>query len=307
MNIGFIGLGTMGSRMATNLLKQGHTLVIHDMSKANAQPLIAQGAQWADTPSSLGSQVELVFLSLPGPAQVQEVLTGLQGLTAGLRAGSAVFDFSTNSPRVIRELHAELAKKQLFFLDAPVSGGPTGAASGKLVIWTSGDEPTFNKYSPVLSCMSDDVQFLGTVGAASVAKLVHNCMGYMFNSAIAEVFSMGVKAGVEAPTLFKALRSGAMGRRRTFDGLPTHFLSGAYDPAKFSLKLAHKDVSLANELGREVELEMQFAKLTLAQMTEALDRGWGDKDSRIAMLLAQEQAGVDVRCDPETLKDILGR
>jgi len=306
MNIGFIGLGTMGSRMATNLLKQGHTLVIHDMSKANAQPLLAQGAQWADTPSSLGAQVELVFLSLPGPTQVQEVLTGLQGLTAGLRAGSAVFDFSTNAPSVIRELHAELAKKQLFFLDAPVSGGPTGAASGKLVIWTSGDETTFNKYSPVLSYMSDDVQFLGAVGAASIAKLVHNCMGYMFNSAIAEVFSMGVKAGVEAPTLFKALRSGAMGRRRTFDGLPTHFLSGAYDPAKFSLKLAHKDVTLANELGREVELEMQFAKLTLAQMTEALDRGWGDKDSRIAMLLAQEQAGVDVRCDPETLKDILG-
>ena len=307
MNIGFIGLGTMGSRMAANLMKHGHTLIIHDMSKANAQPLLAQGAQWADTPSSLGAQVDLVFLSLPGPAQVQEVLTGVQGLTAALRAGSAVFDFSTNAPRVIRELHAELAKKQLIFLDAPVSGGPTGAASGKLVIWTSGDEPTFNKFSSVLSCMSDDVQYLGAVGAASVAKLVHNCMGYMFNAAIAEVFSMGVKAGVEAPTLFKALRSGAMGRRRTFDGLPTHFLSGAYDPAKFSLKLAHKDVTLANELGREVELEMQFAKLTLAQMTEALDRGWGDKDSRIAMLLAQEQAGVDVRCDPDTLKDILSR
>jgi 3-hydroxyisobutyrate dehydrogenase len=306
MNIGFIGLGTMGSRMAANLMKHGHTLIIHDMSKANAQPLLAQGAQWADTPSSLGAQVDLAFLSLPGPAQVQEVLTGVQGLTAGLRAGSAVFDFSTNAPRVIRELHAELAKKELFFLDAPVSGGPTGAASGKLVIWTSGDEPTFNKFSSVLSCMSDDVQYLGAVGAASVAKLVHNCMGYMFNAAIAEVFSMGVKAGVEAPTLFKALRSGAMGRRRTFDGLPTHFLSGAYDPAKFSLRLAHKDVTLANELGREVELEMQFAKLTLAQMTEALDRGWGDKDSRIAMLLAQEQAGVDVRCDPDTLKDILG-
>jgi len=307
MKIGFIGLGTMGSRMATNLIKHGHTLIIQDMLKANAQPLIAQGAQWAETPAALGAQVDLVFLSLPGPAQVQEVLTGLNGLTTGLRAGSAVFDFSTNAPRVIRELHAELSKKELMFLDAPVSGGPTGAASGKLVIWTSGDEPTFNKYAPVLSCMSDDVQFLGAVGAASVAKLVHNCMGYMFNSAIAEVFSMGVKAGVEAPTLFKALRSGAMGRRRTFDGLPTHFLSGAYEPAKFSLKLAHKDVTLANELGQDVDLDMQFAKLTLAQMTEALNRGWGEKDSRIAMLLAQEQAGVDVRCDPDILKDILSR
>ncbi|MCF8173292.1 MAG: NAD(P)-binding domain-containing protein, partial [Candidatus Methylopumilus sp.] len=173
MKIGFIGLGTMGSRMATNLIKHGHTLIIHDMIKANAQPLIAQGAQWAETPAALGAQVDLVFLSLPGPAQVQEVLTGLNGLTTGLRAGSAIFDFSTNAPRVIRELHAELSKKELMFLDAPVSGGPTGAASGKLVIWTSGDEPTFNKYAPVLSCMSDDVQFLGAVGAASVAKLVH--------------------------------------------------------------------------------------------------------------------------------------
>ena len=307
MKIGFIGLGTMGSRMAANLIKHGHSLIINDMLRANAQPLIALGAQWAATPAALGSEVDVVFLSLPGPPQVHEVLTGENGLNASLRAGSAVFDFSTNAPRVIRELHAELAKNELIFLDAPVSGGPTGAASGKLVIWTSGDEATFKKYAPVLSCMSDDVQFLGAVGAASVAKLVHNCMGYMFNSAIAEVFSMGVKAGVEAPTLFKALRSGAMGRRRTFDGLPTHFLSGAYEPAKFSLKLAHKDVTLANELGREVDLDMQFATLTLAQMTEALDRGWGDKDSRIAMLLAQEQAGVDVRCDPDTLKDILSR
>lgn len=307
MKIGFIGLGTMGSRMALNLNKSGHTLIVHDMLAANAQPLIAQGAVWADTPELLAAQVDVVFLSLPGPAQVQEVLTGPHGLAQGLRAGSAVFDFSTNAPRVIRQLHDALAKKEIFFLDAPVSGGPTGAASGKLVIWTSGDEQIFKQYASVLACMSDDVQYLGAIGAASVAKLVHNCMGYMFNAAIAEVFSMGVKAGVEAPTLFKALRSGAMGRRRTFDGLPTHFLSGDYDPAKFSLKLAHKDVTLANELGREVDVDMQFARFTLAQMTEAMERGWSDKDSRIAMLLAQEKAGVDVRCDPEVLKDILRR
>ncbi len=307
MKIGFIGLGTMGSRMAANLLKNGHSLVVNDKRSASAQPLIAQGAVWAETPALLAQQVELILLSLPGPAQVQEVLTGPQGLSTGLRPGSVVFDFSTNAPSLIRQLHAELATQDVYFLDAPVSGGPTGAASGKLVIWSSGDEVAFKKYESVLSCMSDDVQFLGAIGAASVAKLVHNCMGYMFNSAIAEVFSMGVKAGVEAPTLFKALRSGAVGRRRTFDGLPTHFLSGDYDPAKFSLTLAHKDVTLANDLGCEIEFEMPFAKLALAQLTEALGRGWGDKDSRIAMLLSQEQAGVDVRCTPEALKEILSR
>ena len=113
MKIGFIGLGMMGARMAANLIKHGHSLIVNDMLHANAQSLIALGAQWAATPAALGTQVDVVFLSLPGPPQVQEVLTGPNGLTAGLRAGSAVFDFSTNSPRVIRELHAELAKKEL--------------------------------------------------------------------------------------------------------------------------------------------------------------------------------------------------
>ena len=307
MKIGFIGLGTMGSRMANNLLQAGHELVLNDMNKAAAQPLLTQGASWADTPALLGKQVGLVLLSLPGPSQVQQVIHGADGLVAGLGPGSAIFDFSTNAPSVIRNLNRDLASKGIQFLDAPVSGGPTGAASRKLVIWASGDRASFNQYQEVLSSMSDDVQFLGQIGAASVAKLVHNCMGYMFNAAIAEVFSMGVKAGVEAPTLFKALRSGAMGRRRTFDGLATHFLSGDYEPARFSLKLAHKDVTLANELGQEMALDMQFAKLTLAQMTQALERGWSDKDSRIAMLLAQEHAGVDVRCDPNALTDILSR
>ena len=110
MKIGFIGLGTMGSRMAANLIKHGHSLIVNDMLRANAQPLIALGAQWAATPAALGSEVDVVFLSLPGPPQVHEVLTGQNGLNASLRAGSAVFDFSTNAPRVIRELHAELAK-----------------------------------------------------------------------------------------------------------------------------------------------------------------------------------------------------
>ena len=101
MKIGFIGLGTMGSRMASNLIKGGHALVINDMNQAAAQPLLDQGAVWADTPALLAPQVDLVLMSLPGPAQVQEVLTGTNGLASGLRAGSAIFDLSTNAPRSI--------------------------------------------------------------------------------------------------------------------------------------------------------------------------------------------------------------
>ncbi|MGB6105305.1 MAG: NAD(P)-dependent oxidoreductase [Pusillimonas sp.] len=305
MKIGFIGLGTMGAAMATNLMKAGYALTVNDIDKNVAEPFIKQGAAWAETPFQLAQQADIVFTSLPGPTQVEVVLAGPDGLAAGLRPATVVFDLSTNAPSTVRKLHLLLAKQGVFLLDAPVSGGPSGAASGQLTIWVSGNEQMFQKHRKILSAMSNDTQYMGDIGAASVAKLVHNCMGYMFNSAVAEVFTMGVKAGVKPAALFKALRSGAMGRRRTFDSLASHFLSGNYDPPKFALRLAHKDVTLATDLGREVDVPMRIAQLTLEQMSAAIERGWGGKDSRIAMLLQQELAGVDVHCEPDELRDIL--
>ena len=115
-------------------------------------------------------------------------------------------------------------------------------------------------------------------GSASVAKLVHNLSGYMIQTALAEAFTMGVKAGVDPLTLWKAVRNGVTGRRRTFDGLAEHFLPNVYDPARFALKLAHKDVSLATQVGHEVGVPMRLANLTLEEMTEALGRGWEGRE-----------------------------
>ena len=127
--------------------------------------------------------------------------------------------------------------------------------------------------------MGDQVRYIGPIGAR-VAKLVHNAAGYAIQTALAEVFSVGVKAGVEPLALWEAVRQGARGRVRTFDSLGDHFLTNDYDPAKFALKLAHKDVSLATELGRDVGVPMRSLGLTQAEMSEALNRGWGERDSR---------------------------
>ncbi len=148
---------------------------------------------------------------------------------------------------------------------------------------------------------------MGPIGAGSVAKLVHNCAGYVLQTALAEVFTLGVKAGVDPLALFLAVRQGALGRRRTFDGLIDHFLPGTFDPPWFALRLAHKDVTLACALGREHGVPMQLANLTLTEMAEALHRGWGDRDSRVAMLLQEERAGVQVRVPPDTLREALAR
>ena len=141
-------------------------------------------------------------------------------------------------------------------LDAPVSGGPKGAKSGKLALWVGGDRQVYDHYKPVLDAIGDQPYYVGPIGAGSVAKLATTVRATRCRRRSPEVFTMGVKAGVDPLTLWKAVRQGAGGRRRTFDGLADQFLPGTFDPPAFALKLAHKDVSLATALAREVGVPM---------------------------------------------------
>ena len=302
MEVGFIGLGTMGASMAANLQKAGYRLIVHDARRQAAAPHLGAGATWAATPRDVANASEVIFTSLPGPAEVEAVALGPDGLLAGIHRGDAYFDLSTNARAIVQKLHAAFAEKGVQFLDAPVSGGPRGAASGKLAIWVGGEREVFDRYKPLLDAMGDQARYVGPIGHATVAKLVHNCAGYAFNVSIAEAFTMGVKAGVDPLTLFEAIRHGMIGRRRTFDALIDQFLPGVYDPPAFALRLAHKDVALATALGREVGVPMRLCNLALEEMTEALNRGWGDRDSRSAMLLQQERAGVKIAVDREALQ-----
>ncbi len=307
MQVGFIGLGTMGAHMARNLQKAGTKLVVHDTRKAAAEPHLAAGAVWADSPRKVAEASEVVFTSLPGPPEVEAVALGADGLAAGLRKGSAYFDLSTNSPTVVRRIHAAFAERGLHMLDAPVSGGPRGAESGKLALWVGGERAVFDRHKPLLDAMGDRARYVGLIGAGSVAKLVHNCAGYALQTVLAEVFTMGVKGGVEPLALFEAVRQGAQGRRRTFDGVIDQFLPNVYDPPSFALKLAHKDVTLATALGRELGVPMRLCNMALEEMTEAMNRGWAHRDSRVAMLLQEERAGVSIQVEPAKIKDAVAR
>jgi 3-hydroxyisobutyrate dehydrogenase len=149
--------------------------------------------------------------------------------------------------------------------------------------------------------------YVGPIGAGTVAKLVHNTAGYAVLAALAEVFTLGVKAGVEPLVLWQAVRQGAFGRRRTFDRLAEQFLPQQFDPAAFSLKLAHKDITLATELGRELNVPLRVAALVHEELTEALNRGWAERDSRIFMLLQEERAGVNIAVPPNEIKEVLAR
>ncbi len=305
MKIGFIGLGTMGRHMASNLMKAGHDLVVHDVRREAAAPHLQAGAKWAEAPRAVAEATDVVFTSLPGPQEVEAVALGAEGLLAGLAAGKVYFDLSTNAPALVRRIHAVFSARGIHMLDAPVSGGPRGAESRKLALWVGGDETVFTRYKPVLDAIGDQAYYVGPIGAGSIAKLVHNCAGYVIQTALAEVFTLGVKAGVEPLALWKAVRQGARGRSRTFDSLADQFLPGKFEPAAFALRLAHKDVTLATALGREHKVPMRLANITLEEMTEALNRGWGERDSRVAMLLQEERAGVEIRVPDPALRQAL--
>jgi 3-hydroxyisobutyrate dehydrogenase len=303
--VGFVGLGTIGGPMAANMQKAGYKLIVHDLSKEASSPHLKAGAIWAESPRALASEADVIFSSLPEPADVEKVALGPDGLIAGIKRGAAYFDLSTNSPAVVKKVNVAFAESDVHMLDAPVSGGPSGAASRKLAIWVGGDESVFHEHKAVLDGLGGKATYIGPIGSATVAKLVHNMSGCALACALAETFSLGVKAGLEPLALWQAVRQGIVGRRQTFDVVLDRFLPGTYDPAAFSLKLAHKDVTLAVALGRELGVPMPICDLAVAEMNEALARGWGGRDSRIVMLLAQERAGVNIAVDAERLRKTL--
>jgi 3-hydroxyisobutyrate dehydrogenase len=290
MKIAFVGLGAMGRPMAANLQRAGHELQVHDLRPIEG---------FANFRSSITETVEgceVLFTSLPGPAEVE-------ALAPQVRSVKAWFDLSTNSPQVVRRIHAQL--KNVSFLDAPVSGGPKGAQSGKLAIWVGGDQAVFNTYEPILKSIGDQPYYVGPIGAGTVAKLAHNAASFTVQAALAEIFTLGVKAGVEPLALFKALRQGATGRKRTFDRLPEHFLPGLYDPPAFTVKLAHKDMTLAMELAKEQGVPMKVGQIALDELSAAMQRGWSERDCRVAMTLQEERAKVSVRVAREHLQDAM--
>ncbi len=293
MKIGFIGLGAMGRPMAESLQRAGHALQVHDLRRVEGF------SAWKSSAGEAARGCELLFTSLPGPAEVEAVASQVHSLNPG----AAWFDLSTNSPQVVRRIHAQLSR--ISFLDAPVSGGPKGAQSGRLAIWVGGERSLFEKYLPVLRAIGDQPYYVGPIGAGTVAKLAHNCASFTIQAALAEVFTLGVKAGVEPLALLRALRQGATGRKRTFDRLPEHFLPGVYDPPAFTVRLAHKDMTLALELAAQENVPMKIGRIALDELEQAMQRGWSERDCRVAMTLQEERARVSVRVEPERLKDAL--
>ena len=301
--IGFIGLGNMGAGMAANIQRAGYQMVVHDIREGATRPFLEMGARLASSPGELASLCDVTFTSLPGPAEVEEVFTGPEGLLQGAEEGRIYVDLSTSRPTLIRQIEPMFRQKGAYILDAPVSGGKSGAASGNLAVMVGGDPEVYQRIKPILDSFGDKVFYAGGIGAGSVAKLVHNMISHGVRQAIAEGLTLGVKAGVEAQPLWECVRRGALGRMSSLhEGIPRSMFRGDYQTPTFALSLSRKDIALATELGREYNVPMPVANLAEQIAVQAMNRGWGDWDSSASSILQEEAAGVEVRApdvDPE--------
>jgi 3-hydroxyisobutyrate dehydrogenase len=294
--VGFIGLGNMGSGMAGNIQKADYPLVVYDIRAESATPFLTQGARLAASPAEVARLSDVTFTSLPGPPEVEAVALGAQGILTGIRPGSIYVDLSTSRPTLIRRLEPLFRDKGAHVLDAPVSGGKTGAATRNLAVMVGGERAIYERIKPMLDAFGDKVFYAGSIGAGSVCKLMHNMISHGIRQAIAEGLTLGVKAGVDPVLLWECVRRGSVGRMRLLhEGLVRTVFRGQFEPASFALALARKDIALATELGREYNVPLPVATLVEQTVIEALNRGWGEMDSNVPFLLQEEAAGVQVR------------
>jgi 3-hydroxyisobutyrate dehydrogenase len=308
MKVGYIGLGRMGRGMALNLAKHDDVeLIVYDANPAAVAALTDGGAQAAASIAELTCQAEVVFTSLPGPPEVEAVVLGPGGVVESMRAGLTLFELSTSSHALARRIAEVMRAKGGEMMDAPVSGGPAGAASGDLAFWIGGDKATYDRCEELLLKMGDKPRYLGPLGAGTATKLVNNALGQMILACLAEVFSLGVKAGLDPLDLWEALKLGVVGKSSVLNMLTKQFLPGKFDEPAFLMKLGHKDVALATAMAHELQVPMRLASLTYEEMTEALARGWGDRDTRVHMKLQLERAGVDIAVDQARLSETLAR
>jgi 3-hydroxyisobutyrate dehydrogenase len=297
INIGFIGLGNMGQHQCLALIQSSYKVTVHDINKEAAIPALELGASWADNPKEVAQRCDVIFTSLPGPTEVEVVATGEDGILDGISSDSVWADLSTGSPKLIRRLHETFASKGASVLDAPVSGRRPDQ-NGVLSIMVGGDEETYLKLKPIFDSFGERVTYTGEIGSATICKLMNNIYIYGLERLLVESFTLGVKAGVPAETLFECIKNGAGGRGAILNELlPKTYLRGKFDDVTSTFWIAKKDVALALELGREYDVPMQQASDTYNEMTAGANRKeWANLDRMVYHLLQEERAGnIEVR------------
>lgn len=289
MDVGFVGLGMMGRPMVERLLGAGHRVHVHNRSRGPVDALVAKGALAAGSVAGVAERAEIVLTALPTPESVDEVYTTLTGAA---RAGQVYADHSTVRPDQNRRWAAALATKGAAYLDAPVSGGPAGAAGGTLTIMVGGDEATLARVLPVFEAFGSTIRLCGPVGAGQVVKLVNQLLVGVHTAAIAEAATFGAALGADPQVLLDLLGKSYGGSTMMVRHMP-RFMSRDFSGAT-PVSLILKDLGLIHDEARAAGVPLLLGGLAEQRFLEARARGLGAEDMAALVKLWEEAAGVTV-------------
>ncbi|MEO1373385.1 MAG: NAD(P)-dependent oxidoreductase [Cyanobacteria bacterium J06635_10] len=275
MEIGFIGLGNMGSGMVVNLLKKGFNVSVYDIQPSKAEALIAAGAVWRNSISEVSRDADVIMTSLPGPKQLESVMLGDAGVIARAKSGAIWLDTGTNSIEIMVHISTLAGEREIDSIAAPVSGGAKGAETGTLSMFVGGNQETFDKIKGVLEAIGSQIYYVGPLSHAILSKLLINYLCFINTKALGEVLSLGTEAGIDAKQLTNMIQAGS-GSSWVAEKLLPSILEGNPGPA-FTLNLAHKDACLVNELNKNFKTPLEFSERLSEVLQQACETYGGDK------------------------------
>lgn len=292
--IGFIGLGAMGRPMASNVMKAGFAVRVHDIVPESLTALVARGAAARPSPQEVARDVDAVITMLPDSPDVEAVLLGPGGVVHGARPGTVVIDMSTIDPAVTKKVGAALMARGLRFLDAPVGRTSVHAEAGTLYIMVGGDPADVAAVEPLLRSMGSDVVHCGPVGTGITMKIVNNYLSCAASVLTAECLVLGVKAGLRLETMLQVMTNTAAKTAHLEMTYPAKAFRGDFTPG-FAIDLAHKDLGIGLRLGAEQRVPLTMGAAARELYSAARARGKGRLDYSGIVTLLEEMTGVEVR------------
>ncbi len=292
LKVGYIGLGLMGKSIARNILKAGFHLVVHNRSRAAVDELVAEGAVAASTPAVVAAQVDVVFTNLPDTPDVEKVVLGEKGILEGAHQGLIYVDNSTIKPAAARMLAEKFSERNVFALDAPVSGGDIGARNGTLTIMVGGDASALEKAMPIFMAMGKTVTHVGDAGAGQVAKAANQIMVAAQMVAMGELLVFAKKAGVDPKKVVDAIKGGAA-QCWTLDVKPPRLFEGNRTPG-FKAHMQLKDLKIILETAKEYDIPISGTVENTKLFQQMIDSGLGELDNSAVVSVIEKLAGIGI-------------
>jgi 3-hydroxyisobutyrate dehydrogenase len=289
----FVGLGHLGAKLAVRLVGHGFALTVHDRNKNAATEVLAAGAAWADSPGAAARNADAVITCLPSPTVTEAVLTGQDGVLAGLRPGGSWIEMSTLDRDTVVRLAALAGQAGVRTLEAPVTGGVHLAASGAVTVLVGGDADLFEQHKLALAAMGRTILHMGPLGSAAVTKVITNMLAFIHLVACGEALMLAKRGGIDLAQAYHAIKASS-GTSFVHETEGQLILNGSYDIA-FTMDLACKDLGFAMELGRTFRVPLDLAALTAQTFVRAREIFGGEAWSTMVVKLLEDQLGTDLR------------